>query len=135
MDRARFLKDTEITGRDVALANIPEFDFYQLRRVLKLVVAWEHRESQPLSLVLTAQYEDEQDFCVSIRFLGIRQLRLPEMHDHGWWLSELEIEDLSSDQLEGIGYKALDHGDTSFCILCREIEIISCEPERSASDI
>lgn len=74
---------------------------------------------------LIAVYEDPQRDPISgvrVRCSGVKQLRLPELGT-SFFLAEVEIEDLSRHQLEGIRFKLKDFGESQFEVLCGGIEL------------
>ena len=44
-----------------------------------------------------------------------------------FYLSELEMEDVSADQLEGVKYRLKDYGGTGFEVLARGFSVVSCK--------
>jgi hypothetical protein len=125
-----FLKTIDIAGRDIALCKIPDFDFYALSRIIRVDIKWtgQYPDDQDLSLVMTGVYGQGGDgYEVSFRFEGIRQLCLPELHDRGLFLSELAIEDVSAEQLEGVRFRVVNHESGEFVLLCAGIEVIACD--------
>jgi hypothetical protein len=102
--RSNFLKDLSIKGKEEILNILPNFDFHYLREVIRL--CWEtvpnERNGDPLAnFVLTACYENVPTSAkVTLRCGGVRQLKLPEIGP-AFFLSEIDVEDLSRDQLEG----------------------------------
>ena len=106
---------------------LPGFDFYRFRKVNRLAVEG-HEDISSADLILTAEYVDEapgKKAVVTVRFGGARLIRLPEMSPL-FCLSELEIEDVSDDQLEGVAYRTKDYGSGEFEVLSRQLEIIEC---------
>jgi len=122
--RTHFLKDLDIPGREVLLKTFPEFDFYNLGRVKRLLVEAGDCTSEA-DFFLTASYRDSvsgKTADVTLKFRGVRQATLPELGPL-FYLAEVEIEDLRSDQLEGIRYRTKDYRSQQFEVLSREIEI------------
>lgn len=111
---------------------ISGFDFYSLNLVLGLSV---RRESgggiiDTYKVVLEMLYESVHSaFEVVLGFTGVRCLKIPEVCG-SFYLSEIEIDDVSSDQLEGVKYSLKDHGGTGFEILAQGVSIISCKPHQ-----
>lgn len=44
-----------------------------------------------------------------------------------FYLSELEVKDVSANQLEGVKYSLKDYGGTGFEVLARGFSVISCK--------
>jgi hypothetical protein len=59
---------------------------------------------------------------LQLKCFGVSMLRLPSLTGV-FGIDELEIEDLRSDQLEGIRYRLKDYGGSSLEILCENISI------------
>lgn len=57
-----------------------------------------------------------------LEFSGVKTANLPPMMP-SFYLGELEIDDVSSEQLKGIQFRAKDHGMTGFEVLCRGVAI------------
>jgi hypothetical protein len=64
--------------------------------------------------------------AITLRFGGVRHLTLPEFLP-ACYVSEIEVEDVSSDQLEGAHYRLKSHGSNRLEVLSRTIEIVACE--------
>src|SRR5579863_1697407 len=104
--RSHFLRDLSIQGSKAVLRALPDFDFYNLRRVTSL--NWSTIKLAPerrcAEFNLIASYEDSEhsvSLSVRVRCLDVKQLKLPEMGAE-FFLAEIEIEDLSRDQMEGV---------------------------------
>jgi hypothetical protein len=126
--RSHFLKDLPIVGKEAVLKHIPEFDFYNVRRVIKITWIDEHNaeaDRTNINVTLAATYDDEKTRTVSpiqLRCSGVKQLRLPDLGT-AFWLSEIEIEDIAREQIEDVRYRIKDFGGTSFEALCAGIEL------------
>jgi hypothetical protein len=126
--RSNFLKDLSIKGKEEILKILPNFDFHYLRDVIRLcweTVRNERNGDPPANFVLTACYENAPtsgSMKITLRCGGVRQLKLPEIGS-AFFFSEIEVEDLSKDQLEGIRYRIKDHGTHEFEILCGDVEL------------
>ena len=111
---------------------IPDFDFYNLNSVLGLSVRRESREQaiDTYKVSLEMLYESKQSvFEVVLGFTGVRCIKIPEVCG-SFYLSEIEMDDLSADQLEGVKYRLKDYGGTGFEILAQELSVISCKPHQ-----
>ena len=133
MATQRLLADLNITNKQLALSQIPDFDFVNLSRVIELQMRWNYgdADSPRMTCDMIAEYRPEHSanaWRVAIRFDGVRQLRLDEMHHHGYFLTELEIKDVSMDQLEGIRFNVADYCMSAFLLRCESIAIVSCDP-------
>lgn len=122
---AHLLRDLAIAGREAVLKVYPNFDFYDLREVEHL----EFRRDPELagSLVELTLFHRKSTpngrADVVLCFKGVRKLVLPEIAPR-FFLTELEIEDLSRDQLEGIRYRAFDNLDSvELEVFSRDLEI------------
>jgi hypothetical protein len=131
--RSHFLKDLPINGKESILAVQPSFDFYILRQVTRF--RWEmapnaSERSPAANLELTAIYENSQpfeDLLIKVRCLDVRQVVLPVLGP-SFFLGELEIEDVSGEQIEGVRWRVKDFGPDRFVILCKEIEMMIDSP-------
>jgi hypothetical protein len=77
-------------------------------------------------LVLTFRVEDDTGHdvqAVQMRCIGIRRLIFPELAPH-FWTYEIEIEDLTGSQLEGIRYCVKDYRG-EFEVWCRDV-VLAC---------
>lgn len=129
--RSHLLSRFRITGGEAVLEAIPNFDFYALGRVVRLEIAWGADAGDSGELTLAAVYTHSHDATVAevtLRFHGVRQAILPEMSP-SLYLSELEVEDLDGDQLEGVRYRAKDFGASGFEVLASDISI-ECQSVR-----
>jgi hypothetical protein len=126
--RSHLLKDLSIRGKQPVLEKLPDFDFYNLREVTSFNWSSEPDTISKFTtacLTLDAAYHNsERDpvFGIRLRCSDLRQLRMPELGT-SFFLAEIEVEDLSGDQLEGIKYKLKDMGDSRLEVLCGNIEI------------
>lgn len=126
--RSHSLKNLSIAGRETVLKQIPEFDFYNVRRVTKINWSDEHlpdSDRTNINVTLAATYDDEknrQSSAIQIRCSGVKQLRLPDLGS-SFWLSEVEVEDIAADQIEDARYRIKDFGGTSFEAVCADIEL------------
>ncbi|WP_342308082.1 hypothetical protein WLF14_21510 [Pseudomonas fluorescens] len=109
---------------------ISDFDFYNLNLVLGLSVQRENRGQiiDTYKINLEMLYESGQSvFEVVLGFTGVRCLKIPEVCG-SFYLSEVEIDDVSADQLEGVKYRLKDYGGTGFEVLAQGLSVIRCEP-------
>lgn len=126
--RSHSLTRLRITGQLAVLNVFPDFDFYNIGRVTHLAVEWSADTDDTAALLLVALYVDQTDRGntktaeIALHFDGVRQASLPDLSPL-LYLSELEIEDLSDDQLEGVRYRAKDFGPTRFEVLSNDIRI------------
>jgi hypothetical protein len=124
------LENLAIARKQLVLAEIPDFDLYALGRILKVAAEWQEAKGEGRQLIawLTgecASPDGSRLYQLTLRFEGVRQLKLPAIIDHGLWLSELEVEDVAQDQLEGVSFRVENHGTQEFLVLCRGIEVAS----------
>lgn len=45
-----------------------------------------------------------------------------------FYLSEIEMDDVSADQLKGVKYSLKDYGSTGFEVLAQGLSVIKCKP-------
>ncbi len=108
----------DVPGMNRILDFIPDFDLYKLHKIIRLTL-WDDAE---LGLVLEMDVVYAGRHVCSIRLESVRDLRTPEMVMSMPSLSELEVEDIRSDGLEGIAYRLRDVGPSGgFACFCREI--------------
>ncbi len=119
--KIRTLPDKRISRTESVQDIILNFDFYRINRVLsaKLLRA----ESEALHSI-EIEFCYDVCFAVVFRFVGIRQLILPSFCPYAF-MSEIEVEDLSLDQLEGINFQFKDCGQSDLCVRCKYIELIA----------
>jgi hypothetical protein len=128
--RSHFLRDLSIQGAHLVAREVPDFDFYNLREVVS--IDWRLDPDQDsgcirAQLVMAFAYESGGvSLRIALRFAGVRRLRLPEMNP-SLPLAEVEIEDITSHQLEGVAYRFSDYGQRELEVLCESIEILKCE--------
>ena len=126
--RSHFLRDLSINGKESVLETLPDFDFYNLREVMSFNWSSEPNTISGFTtacLTLDAAYHNSTSDSVlgiRLRCSDLKQLRMPDLAP-SFFLAEIEIEDLSGDQLEGIKYKLKDFGEGRFEVLCGNIEI------------
>ena len=111
------------------LSIISDFDFYNLNLMQGLSLQRENTgeaiETYKVSLEML--YASEQsEFEVVLAFTGVRRLKVPDVCG-SFYLSELEMEAVSADQLEGVKYRLKDYGGTGFEVLAREFSVVSCK--------
>jgi len=131
--RTHFLKELAIPGRERALAVLPDFDFYNLGRLLRL--HWESQQGKTTDdatadLTFTGLYEAtgaNGSFEVTFRCEGVTQLKLPEIHP-ALFVSEIEIEDLTGHGLENANFRIKSYGMTEFEVLTKRLELTECTP-------
>jgi hypothetical protein len=124
------LRDLSIQGAHLVAREIPDFDFYNLREVVS--IEW-RLDSAPdtgrtrAQLVMVCVYENGGiSLRLALKFSGVRRLKLPEMNP-SLPLAEVEIEDITSHQLEDVAYRFRDYGQRELEVLCRSVEILECE--------
>lgn len=128
--RMHLLKELTISGQENALRLIPDFDFYKLQQIVRLTweIRYDKKEKITADLVMTITYDtsstDKAE--VTLRFAGATRVKFPELLPF-LFLSEVEIEDVSDTQLEGVRYTVKNYGSTELEISCKDIEIIDCE--------
>ena len=128
MVREHRLKQINFANKDSLLRHIPDFDLYKFSRITTIRVEWDSTsEDEDLVVFLTGEYNSESTkvYEVTFRFGGVRQLLLPELQDRGLWLSELELETVRGQQIEGVGFKLHDYGTEEFTVLCGAVEVVS----------
>ena len=111
------------------LSIIPDFDFYNLNLVLGLSLQRENtgHAVDTYRVTLEMLYESDQSaFEVILGFTGVRRLAVPDVCG-SFYLSEVEVDDVSADQLEGVKYRLKDYGGTGFEVLAREFSVVSCK--------
>lgn len=112
------------------LSIISDFDFYNLNLVLGLSLQRENtgHAVDTYRVSLEMLYESEQSaFEVVLGFTGVRRLAVPDVCGR-FYLSEIQMDDVSADQLEGVKYRLKDYGGTGFEVLAREFSVVSCKP-------
>ncbi len=125
--RTHELLNLRIRGRDAVLAALPNFDFYGLKQVRALRVLPRKGAPDRFDLNLEIVYAaGGGQHLVSLGFAQISKATLPDFSP-SFYFSELEIEDLSGDQLEGIRYHAVDYG-SRFEVYANDLEIALLAP-------
>lgn len=126
--RTHFLNRLALTGRDVALAVEPDFDFYRAKQVLSLKIDFDGDSHALPSLRLDLAYETPATrYRLSLLFDDVRELVLPAMSP-SLFMPELEIEDLGERMMEGIRFEAISQFERAFRCTCGNISIGSFEP-------
>ncbi|MCK8503683.1 hypothetical protein [Myxococcus fulvus] len=126
--RTHFLKQLQINGREKALALEPEFDFYRVKRVLKLELEFDDEPEALPVLRLDLAYEaGPSRYKLGVLFKEVRELVLPSMPP-SLFLPELEIEDLRGRMMEGARFEMISHFERAFRCTCGDITILSFEP-------
>lgn len=111
------------------LSIISDFDFYNLNLVLGLSLQRENTGNavDTYRVSMEMLYETEQSaFEVVLGFTGVRRLAIPEVCG-SFYLSEIEMDDVSADQLEGVKYRLKDYGGTGFEVLAWGFSVVSCK--------
>ena len=112
------------------LSIIPGFNFYNLNYVLSFSVRQEY-EGESVStyeIILAMLYKlDRFEYDVGLKFVGVRYFKVPEVNGD-FYLSEIELENVSADQLEGVNFRFKDYGGSGFEVLSREFSVLSCTP-------
>lgn len=118
--RTHFLERLDIPGQAQVLQKIPGFDLYHLREVERF--EWSSGTSSA-SVTLVIGYDGGLDkLIIRLTCASVRMFRLPSVTGV-FTINELEIEDMRSNQLEGIRYRLKDYGESDFEILCGDIAI------------
>ena len=128
MVREHRLNRIEFGSKDTLLRQIPDFDLYSYSRITTIRVEWDSgSENRDLVVFLTGEYSSASTnvYEVTFRLGGVRQLRLPEINEQGLWLSELELEEMTGNQMEGVCFKLHDYGSGEFTVLCERVEVVS----------
>ena len=126
--------DMQSIGSDMngieKLSIIPGFNFYNLNYVLSFSVRQEY-EGESVStyeIMLAMLYKLDRFECdVGLKFAGVRYFKVPEVNGD-FYLSEIELENVSADQLEGVNFRFKDYGGSGFEVLSREFSVLSCKP-------
>jgi hypothetical protein len=67
---------------------------------------------------------------VTLTCCDVHRATLPSVEPNVF-MSEVEIEDLSKDQWEGVSWRVRDFGESGFLVECRKVEIaVRVEPEQ-----
>ena len=109
--RSHFLKELPIAGKEAILEKIPEFDFYNVRRVVKITWVDEnsteaHRTN--INVILDVTYDDRKTRMLSpiqIRCSGVKQTKLPDLGSP-FLPSEIEIEEITHEQNENVAVQS-----------------------------
>jgi hypothetical protein len=123
--RTHFLAQLPLGGRDAVLQAFPDFDFYNLSRVTRFIVEWGKHNEALADCCLAALYTDTSISApieVTLCFQDVRHASLPDFSPL-FFLTELEIEDVSSHQLEGVRFRTKNFGSTAFEVLSGDISI------------
>ena len=124
--RTHLLSEINLPGKVLA-AHIPDFSFHHLKCIESLLLSSTHKDSHTAEIVFHYSGSTEADHLVSFRFNGIRRLQLPDFTPKGF-VSEIEIEDASSAQMEGIRFHLRAYGTNDFEIFARDMELSACVP-------
>jgi len=112
------------------LSIIPGFNLYNLNLVLSFNVRQEYSgedaSTYEIGLVMLYQFE-RFEYEVGLKFMGVSRFKVPEVNG-AFYLSEIELENVSADQLEGINFRFKDHGGSGFEVLSRGFSVSSCKP-------
>lgn len=112
------------------LSTIPEFNLYNLNLVLNFNVRQEHSgenvSTYEIGLIMLYEFERFK-FEVGLKFMGVSRFKVPEVNG-AFYLSEIELENVSADQLEGINFRFKDYGGSGFEVLSRGFSVLSCKP-------
>ncbi|KRA06442.1 hypothetical protein ASD70_14950 [Pseudomonas sp. Root569] len=112
------------------LSIIPGFNLYNLNLVLSFNVRQEYsgEDVSTYEIGLVMLYEFEHfEYEVGLKFMGVSRFKVPEANG-AFYLSEIELENVSADQLEGISFRFKDHGGSGFEVLSRGFSVSSCKP-------
>ncbi len=119
--RSHLIRDLNLKGADLLLGSVPNANCYNLREITGLQWASED-EGGWLLLNMSYQGQELASIPVTICCRGVQQLILPVLAPN-FYISELEIEDLSSSQLENIRFRLKDYGG-NFELDCLDVEIV-----------
>ncbi len=115
------LRKADIEGYDEVLACMPDFDLYRLGRVVRMNfhdAGSNLDESLGVTLEVCAQYiGHSKRGLVALKLSGVTSVVIPQLTP-SLFLGEVEIVDVSRDQLEGVRYRVTDHGMAHFEVLC-----------------
>ncbi len=122
--RSHLLSDLSIDGREQVLAAIPNFDFYNLGEISWL--EWTRKpDSGVAELAFSSAYRDgtkSAPIDVVCCCSGTQLVRVPELQS-SFFLSEIEVEEITADQIEGVRYCIRDFGEGCFEVLCANIKL------------
>jgi len=127
--RTHFLNKLPLSGKRAGLEAFPDFDFYKLSRVISLLVEWAESGAE---IVLIATYQDaatSRAADVTLRFRGVQHAVLPKISPI-LFLSELEIEEIRSDQLEGTNYRTKEFCEGGLEVMSSDVVIEAVTPLR-----
>jgi hypothetical protein len=117
--------EIDIAGKEEVLRAVPDLDLYGLRQVvgirLRRVNPFEPGSAE-YNLEVEAEYEDAAGGVVVLGFSEVRVVSLPELRP-SFFFGELEVEDISSHQLEGVHYRVRDFGMSKFEVVCKAVSI------------
>ncbi len=120
------LRQLGLPGCDEVLALVPEFELYRLGRVVRMNFrdASSGLDGPPqVTFEVCAQYVgDTRRGIVALTLAGVTSVTIPQLTP-SFFLGELEIADVSRDQLEGVRYRVADHGMSHFEVLCKAVSI------------
>jgi hypothetical protein len=126
--RTRFLIDLDVEGGAQVTEQLPNFDFYDLKRVSSF--RWnsenESEEFPTLEVIFEYAVDEVSRAKVQICFVGVSRCVLPELGKY-FWCSEIEVEDVTQCQLEDVRYVMKDYHSSNFEVHCKRlfIELIS----------
>ena len=112
------------------LSIIPGFTLYNLNLVLSFSLRQEYSDEEvsmyEITLVMLYKFE-RFEYEIGLKFMGVRRFKIPEVNG-AFYLSEIELKNVSVDQLEGISFRFKDYGGSGFEVLSRGFSILSCTP-------
>lgn len=125
--RSHFLKEIDLESSGEVLKRFPDFDFYKLGNIQKLVLEFSESEidsSVVIKLSLEMSYPAlNPSSMIHMQLEGISELELGAVKS-GYGFSELELSDLRSAMLEGVRYELRDCGpDGYFVCQCSKLTI------------
>ena len=100
----------------------PGFDLHWLRRMVRLEVGRLAEDGASVDVVVDFTHLHSNGTLLRMSFRGTRQCVLPTL-EPTFFVSEVELEDVSAAQLEGIRVHVRDHGSSGFQVWCREVRV------------
>ena len=121
MNREHILRSVKIENHEELMQAIPDFDFYRLTKIKKFVVEW---DDAIMYVHLTATYDRSR--VVTFLFEDVKKVHIPEFRKDGFWLSEVELEDIQNSRIPGEKYELKDFG-SSFQLNFKKIHFLGVE--------
>lgn len=107
-----------VEGERELRARLPDVDAAKFGEILQITLAFSNEGTRAEFLVV----HDESDE-LRLTLEGVRQLQIPEIHEHPVRFAELDIRDVSKDGLEGVRYRLEDIDGSGVLCLCKQIRI------------